>query len=286
MKHLLVLLVACGSKADDRASRAKGTFHEIVIPTPPGLSGLAADDRDHLYAVPERNRDFVELTLDGKVTLHPMIGFPPDVDTEGLAWLGGNHFAISTEGQEAATASVIYADLVDGKLVAGKTRTLSDAELGVTLTGNHGAEGACGSGDDVLVAIESVGHMPDGKRWAPVARIHAGTTVTVSKVVLTSDVGKLSALDCKLDPDGTAHVWSIERHYGVSKILHFDVPVAATTITPQVKLDLAPILEDSLNLEGIVQLSDGRLVAINDNQGKTIDGPSELVIFEPGVGTK
>ena len=50
-------------------------------------------------------------------------------------------------------------------------------------------------------------------------------------------------------------------------------------------LDLSPILEDSLNLEGIVQISDGRLVAINDNQGRTIDGPSELRSFEPGVGT-
>ena len=42
----------------------------------------------------------------------------------------------------------------------------------------------------------------------------------------------------------------------------------------------------SLNLEGIAQLRDGRLVAVVDNQGATVEGPNELLVFEPGVALK
>ncbi len=284
MRWLLLLLVACGHKPD-RAERSKGTFHELEIATPPGMSGLAVDDHDVLWAVPERDRRFVRLTLDGKVTLYPMVGFPDHVDTEGLAWLGEGKFAVTTEGQDDPTASVIYADLVDGKLVAKRTRNLSSAELGVTLTDNHGAEGACGHGDDVLVGIEAIGHLPNGQRYAPIARLR-GDALTITKLALTSETGKISSLDCTIDPSGTAHVWAIERHYFVSRILRFDLLLGETQVTPRIALDLSDILDNSLNLEGIVQLSDGRLVAINDNQSRTIDGPSELVIFEPGAGTR
>ena len=280
----LLALVAC-SRKPDRATRAKGVFHEVEIATPPGMSGLALDDRGILWAVPERDRRFVELTLEGKVTLHPMVGFPARVDTEGVAWLGDHRFAITTEGQNEPTATVIYAELQDGKLVATRTRALTSAELGVELQLNHGAEGVCGHGDDVIVGIEEVGRLPSGKRWAPIARLR-GDALTLTKLELTSETGKVSSLDCTIDPDGTAHVWAIERHFGVSRILRFDLPLGATQVTPRVALDLSEILADSLNLEGIVQLPDGRLVAINDNQSRTVDGPSELVIFEPGAGTR
>ncbi len=283
MKWLLLLLVACSHKPD-RAERAKGTFHEIEIKTPPGMSGLAVDDHDVLWAVPERDRRFVKLTLDGKVEMFPMVGFPDRVDTEGLAWLGDGKFAVTTEGQDDPTASVIYAEMKNGKLVATRTRPLTSEELGVTLTLNHGAEGACGRGDDVLVAIEAVGRLPNGVRYAPIARLR-GETLTITKIALTSETGKLSALDCTIDPDGTAHVWAIERHFGISRILRFDVLPGATQVTPRITLDLSSILDNSLNLEGIVQVSDGRLVVINDNQSATIEGSSELLIFEPGAGT-
>jgi len=279
----LVLVGACNNKPN-RAARAKGVFHEIVIRTPPGMSGLAVDDKDMLWAVPERDRRFVQLTLDGQVTLYPMIGFRDRVDAEGLAWLGDNKFVVTTEGQDDPTASVVWAELVDGKLVASRTRELTSEELGVTLTVNHGAEGACGHGDDVIVGIEAVGKLANGVRYAPLARIR-GDVLTVTKLALTSETGKVSALDCTIDPDGTAHVWGIERHFGVSRILRFDLPLGATEVTPRITLDVSAILQDSLNVEGIVQLRDGRLVIINDNQSRTIEGPSELLIFEPGVGT-
>jgi len=284
-RWLLVALVACnGGGKPDRATRSMGVFHELQIATTPGMSGLALDDRGVLWAVPERDRRFVELTLDGQVTMHPMIGFPDHVDTEGVAWLGPGKFAITTEGQDEPTATVIYAELQGDKLVATRTRALTSAELGVTLTLNKGAEGACGRGDDVIVGIEQVGRFPNGTRWAPIARLR-GDVLTLTRLELTSETGKISSLDCTIDPNGTAHVWAIERHFGVSRILRFELPLGATQVTPRVTLDLSDILQDSLNLEGIVQLPDGRLVAINDNQSRSVEGPSELVIFEPGAGT-
>lgn len=283
---LPLAVVACGKhERPDRATRAKGVFHEITIPTPPGMSGMALDDRGVIWAVPERDRRFVELTLDGKVTMYPMIGFPDHVDTEGVAWLGPGKFAITTEGQDDPTATVIWADMEDGKLVAKRTRALTSAELGVELTLNKGGEGACGHGDDVIVGIEQVGRFADGRRWAPIARLR-GNALTVTKLELTSEAGKISSLDCTIDAAGTAHVWAIERHFGVSRILRFELPLGATQVTPRVTLDLSEILQDSLNLEGIVQLPDGRLVAINDNQSRTVEGASELIIFEPGAGTR
>ena len=170
-----------------------------------------------------------------------------------------------------------------------RRRALTSAELGVELTKNHGAEGACGFGDDVLIAIEAVGELPDGARYAPIARLRGGT-LTIYKLRLTSATGKLSSLDCTIDPAGTAHVWSIERHFGVSRILRFELPMLTApgaehahepVVTPTIDTDLGPILNDTLNLEGIVQLPDGRLVLINDNQGTRQDGPNELLVFRP-----
>ncbi len=303
MKWAVLLLAACGHKggeaaevvgsgsgAIDRAA-AKSLFTEIQVATPPGMSGLAVDDHDVIWGVPERDHQLVEMHLaaDNTVTLklHPIDGVPDGLDTEGLAWLGGNRFAISTEGQNAPTASVLYAELRPGTdhLVVTRERPLTDADLGVTLAINKGAEGACGAGDDVLIGIESVGRLPDGTRWAPIARLR-GEALTVGKLRLTTETGKVSSLDCTIDPDGTAHVWAIERHYGVSKILRFTMPLGVGEITPAVAIDMGPILRDSLNLEGIIQLHDGRLVVINDNQGATIKGPTELLVFAPGAGTK
>lgn len=285
---IVLLLAACGKskshyeRLDHEA--AKGVFDEVVVEAPPGLSGLAADDHDVLWTVPERDRVLVEVHLDGRTATtksHPLAGVPDGVDTEGLAWLGPGRFAIATEGQHEATAGVLFVEARgDGFVVTG-ARELRDADLGVKLTVNHGAEGACGSGDDVLLAIETVGKLADGTRYAPIVRLR-GDKLTVQKLRLTSDTGKISSLDCTIAADGTASVWAIERHYGVSRILRFTSPASpfgATELTPVIARDLGPILNDSLNLEGLVQLHDGRLIAVVDNQGATVDGPNELLVF-------
>ena len=100
----------------------------------------------------------------------------------------------------------------------------------------------------------------------------------VQRLALTTTTGKLSALDCWRDG---ARTWAVavERHFAVTRLLRFELGGADATITPEVLLDLGPILRGSLNLEGLVRLPDGRLVAVVDNQYRTITGPDELLVF-------
>lgn len=279
-----VVLVACGKHHEPGVldkQAAQGVFEEVRIDAPPGMSDLTIDDRGVLWSIAERDRQVIEIdlaTTPPRTRMHALDGFSPGVDTEALAWLGDGRFAIGTEAATEATASVAFAERQGDRLVVTHTRLLTSDELGVTITDNHGIESVCGRGDEVLAASESTGRLPDGSRFAALARLR-GDALTVAKVRLTSDVGKLSALHCALAPDGTADVVAIERHYSVSRILHFTAARDAVEITPTVVLDLAPILHDSLNLEGIARLPDGRLVAINDNQGKDTSGPTELLVF-------
>lgn len=290
MKRALAFLVvlgvgACG-KGERRAidhERSRGVFDEIKLDAPPGMSGLAMDDQSVLWGIPERDRFLVEIRVDKDKALtrrYPLRGVPDGVDTEGLAWLSHDKFAVTTEGAHAPSASILYVERQGDAFVVTRTRTLTSAELGVELTANHGAEGACGHGDDVLVALEAVGTLPDGARYAPIAWLR-GDALTIYKVRLTSKTGKLSSIDCSIDLVGVAHVWAIERHYGICRILRFDIAPTTSEIVPTIDLDLSAIINDALNLEGIVALPDGRLVLINDNQGTRQDGPNELLMVHP-----
>jgi hypothetical protein len=280
---MVVALAACGKSHEPGVmdkQAARGVFEEVPITAPPGMSDLSIDDRGVMWAIAERDRQVLEIEL-GKpprIIVHRLDGVPAGIDTEGIAWLGAGKFAIGTEASAEAAAAIMFAELTEQRLVVTRTRALTSAELGVTLTENHGIESVCGKGDEVLAASESAGKLPDGTRYAALARLH-GDALTITKVRLTSDVGKLSALYCTFADDGSVHVIAIERHYSVSRIVSFTVKRDDVEVTPKVELDLAPILRDSLNLEGIVRLPDGRLVAINDNQGKTARGPTELLVF-------
>jgi hypothetical protein len=165
-----------------------------------------------------------------------------------------------------------------GALQPVRERALTSADLGVTLTNNHGVEALCGHGDDLLVAIEQVG-KDDRGRYAPLVHLR-GEALTLGKLRLTSDVGKISALACTWKPDGSVDIHAVERHYKVSRIVHGTLAPGATDLAPTVELDLEPTLHDSLNVEGLVVLPDGKLIAVNDNQGSTVTGPTYLMRFK------
>jgi hypothetical protein len=279
---LIVALVACGRPPDRRidTEAARGLFELMTIDVPNGMSDLTVDDRGVLWAIAERDRHIVEIELSSPPTIkqHPLDGVPAGVDTEALTWLGNGHFAIGAEGATTPTASIMFGELRDRQLVITRTRALSNAELGVELTANHGIEAVCGSADDLLAACETVGRLPDGSRYAPLVRVR-GDSLSVIKVKLTSDRGKLSALHCRFDDSGNADVIAIERHFGVARILRFTLGRDDVEVTPTIELDLHPILRDALNLEGIVRLADDRLVIINDNQSKGTHGPTRLLVF-------
>ena len=280
---VLVALLGCGKHHErgpiDREA-ARGVFEQMPIDAPPGMSDLTIDDRGTIWGIAERDRQVIALELGKPPTRHALDGIPAGNDTEALAYLGDNRFAIGIEGTEAATAGIMFAELRGDRLVATRTRPLSNAELGVSLTINHGIEALCGRGDELIAACETVGKLPDGTRWAPLVRLR-GDALTHTKLRLTTAKGKISALHCTLADDGTAQVIAIERHYGVSRILRFAIKRDDVEVTPTVELDLHPILRDARNLEGIVRLTDGRLVTINDNQGKRANGPTELFVFAP-----
>ena len=280
---MLVGLLGC-SKHHERApidhEAARGVFEEMRIDAPPGMSDLTIDDRGMLWGIAERDREVIELELGKQPKRHVLEGIAAGNDTEALTWLGNGHFAIGIEGAAAPTAGVMFAELRGDRLVATRTRLLTNDELGVVLTINHGIEALCGRADELLAAVESVGTLPDGSRWAPIVRMR-GDALTVTKLRLTTKKGKISALTCTIADDGTAQVVAIERHYGVSRLLRFTLKRGDVEVTPTLDIDLQPILHDSLNLEGIARLPDGRLVTINDNQGSKPYGPTELLVFAP-----
>jgi hypothetical protein len=286
MKHVVatIAVAACGNH-DREAPRPPPPFDEVPVALPDGTSDLTLDGSNHLWAIAERDRvvakigDFV--TPHPTVERVPMRGVPNGVDTEALAWLGDNHFAIGTEGQDTPTASVLFADLGPDALVVTRERVLAPSEVGVALTNNHGAEGICGTGGELIVAIESVGKRSDGTRWAPLVRVHRDDTTSLVRLALTTPTGKISALACVFRPDGSVDILAIERHYEVSRVLQATLAPEATDVTPTVALDLHAFIGEHTNLEGIVRLADGRWILVNDNQGTRVEGPTELFTMHP-----
>lgn len=280
---------ACGKPPALDAARAAELFTEVPVDTAPGLSGLALDEAGALWTVAERASRAYRITLDAAlrptVEAFPVEGLPEGNDLESVAVLGGGRFALGTEGRLDGVATVLVAERRGGALAVVRELRLTAADIGIPIIENHGAEGVCGAGDTIVAAIEEVG-ADAGRRWAPVVRIAGGAVARTHRVWLTTATGKLSGLDCEPRPDGSIVAWAVERHFEVTKLLRFTLPplgAGPADLTPEVLLDLGPVLRGSLNLEGVAHLPDGRLVAVVDNQWKTITGPSLLLVFRPGA---
>ena len=285
MRHriaICLLLAACKRSAPEMdRERAGALFSEVVIDTAPGLSGLAVDDTDALWTVAERDKRIYRITLAGaKPTIETftVTDVPDGMDLEGMAWLAPDKLALGTEGLQDGVASVLLADVRGPTVAVTRRIDLPSDRVGVHLEANHGAEGICGIGDRVVVAIETVG-VDAGKRWAPIVVLDGGEITHTYRLWLTTQTGKLSGLDCRMR-GGKLELIAIERHFEVTKILTFALPDAGD-ITPHEALDLGPVLNNALNLEGIAWRKDGSVIAVNDNQWKTISGPSELLVFKP-----
>ena len=284
---LVVLAAACGRDRDTPGLdvvRASGLFDVVEVDTANGLSGLAVDESGALWAIAERAERAYRITLDGAlrptVEAVPVRGVPPGTDLEGIAVLGGDRFALGTEGRVDGIATVLAAERRDGAMVVTGAIPIPASALGVTLRANHGAEGVCGAGDTIVAAIETVA-TEGNRRWAPIVRIEHGAVARVYRLWLTTATGKIAGLDCRLEPDGAFAVWAVERHFEVTRLLRFRIAAGDREITPDVLIDLGPILRGALNLEGIAAMPDGRIAAVVDNQWKTITGPNELLVFRP-----
>jgi len=282
----LLAILGCGHKDIDR-DKAAALFTEVTVDTAPGLSGLSGDEDGGVWTVSERDARAYLIALDDQlrptIETFPIEGIPPGTDLEGIAWVGKGKLAFGTEGQHDGVATVLLAEERGPKIEIVGTIALPEQRLGLVVHANHGTEGICGAGTTILAAIEEVGEQ-GGKRWAPIVQIERGQIAQVHKLWLTTGTGKLSGLDCHVGADGSIQALAIERHFEVTRFLTFTLPAAVDAdITPHVALDLAAVLHGKLNLEGIVWESSGRVIAVVDNQYKTITGPSELLVFKPGV---
>lgn len=266
--------------------RAAKLFKEVKLDTAPGLSGLAVDPEGGLWTIAERDAKAYRITLDAANTpaleSFTVEGIPPNLDLEGIAWLGHDQFAFGTEGKTDGIATVLFAQRRGTTMAVTSSLDLPESKIGIALPANHGAEGLCGEDDTIIVAIEAAG-TANGKRFAPIVHIAHGEIIRTHRLWLTTKTGKLSALDCAIAPDGTAEAIAIERHFSVTKILRFTVPPTDGDITPAESLDLGPVLHSRLNLEGIARTPDGRVYAVVDNQWKQLQGPSLLLVFQPDV---
>jgi hypothetical protein len=306
----LGILLGCGHTAAPRAAPAPvAVAPPAIVPAPAaiapvgltklelvsdnGLSDLALDDHGAAWVVAERSASAYRIVLDPGATKvvssarFPVDGVPPDTDLEAIAWLAPDRFAIGVEGHAHGAARVYLAELADGRIKFTRTIDLSPQMVGLPIADNDGVEGVCGAGQVIFASIESTA-QDDAGRWAPIIRIDLADPAAaprVTRLPLTSAHGKISALHCAIDADGTAHLIAIERHFDVSRIVTADVPrdaAANQRLVSRVVRDLTDELGGKLNLEGIAPWPDGRWLTVVDNQYDKITGPNLLVV----VGAK
>jgi hypothetical protein len=283
--------VPCGCRATPvrHGPEIVGPFLEVTVDTKPGLSGLAADKTGRLWTVSERGLEVYRISLDAwfapALERFQIVGIPLDTDLEALELVGDGQLAFGAERKTVGTASVLRATVRDHTIEVTRAMILPASLLGVAPQPNAGVEGLCGSAETLVAALESVGETA-GRRWAPLVRIDGDHVVRVHRLLLTTATGKLSALDCRVAEDGAVTGWAIERHFTITRILRFSLPPLGQgddEIVPVESLDLGPMLEGRLNLEGIAETPDGRVYAVVDNQWKVVNSPSALLVFAPNV---
>ncbi|MGM0576216.1 MAG: esterase-like activity of phytase family protein [Myxococcota bacterium] len=315
-----VILAACGGASadvsgpggpEDAPSRtppperlAEGTapgYHmrRIVLDAPSvrGLSGLTRDDRGEIWGVTERQRMLVRIHLDDADGLHlegepvALVGIPDGADAESLAWLGEGRFALGTETTRprAHDEILVVQRGADGGTARVERRMDLSYEPWLLRPGdNQGIEALCDD-EGALVAASEVSGSHRGRRFAPVARLDRRTGEWARyRVRLTSRTGKLAAVACRRGEGGVLEAVAIERHFGVVRLLRFELPPADEAAGPapvdvesRMDVDLMPFLGRSINLEGLVWLDDGRLWLLSDNDSGGVHGDTEALVLTP-----
>jgi hypothetical protein len=277
---LALLVIASCTKKDP-----KGPGRIVALDTDvAGLSGLTQDEHGALWAAGEDGDAVVR--IDPKtfgVTRYQVTGGPPGTDLEGIAWVDGTRFVLATETQEKGRLRDV---ILDGRLDGGRFAVtpvghVDYARWQLTAPDNHGLEGACHV-DGALVFVTELVETRDDRRWAPVALFDPNIqTWTPHRVALTSDTGKLSAIDCRVK-NGTIEALAVERHYGISRLIRFEIPQGPESqlIEPTVAADLSKLVSPLPNFEGVAWLDDGAALLVTDNKYKRgPEGPSRLFLI-------
>jgi hypothetical protein len=273
MRGLIALAVvaACGG---GKAAPAV----TVDLDTDPGLSGLAVAADGALWTVAERSHAAYRIVLDGDALGSSeriaVVGVPPGLDIESLETADGEEFWLGTEGNGTASAQLWIADRRgDTLVVRAGVEAIDPASH--QIDPNHGVEGLCGTPRAGAVALETA--IDDGGRRLGQVDLRRDGTVTPQRVILTSRTGKISGVACEVHPD-RVEVLAIERHFEVTRIIRFALRGESEPVAAEVVRDLAEMAKGR-NFEGLARLADGRITLVTDNQWKTIDGPSQLVLL-------
>ena len=277
------LLLACTgcTKKEPRGPGRIVTLETDVV----GLSGLTRDEHGALWAPGEDGETVLRIDPDSfAVTHYAVIGGPPETDLEALAWVDGTRFVLGTETQEKGRLRDVILDgrLDQGRFVVAPIGHLDYARWHRSAPKNHGIEGICHV-DGVLVLATELVDDQRGRRWAPVGMFDPKIqTWTAHRVALTSEDGKLAAIDCRL-VDGSIEALAVERHYGVSRLLRFKIPqgVEPQWIEPVMAADLSKGISPLPNFEGLAWMEDGSAVILTDNRHRVFAREPSRLYFIP-----
>lgn len=272
-----------------------------------GLSGLAAGEHGSLWTVTEKLRTLVEIPATGAPRTIAVSGVPGGLELESVAWLGGGQLAAGTEGDCTGNQSrILVIDIGDiGEGGRAERTTPATARTGARVSDqlmvshdlwgvgchhNRALEGLCSAGQWLVASIEEPTADAGGRRMAALVVIDIATrAATPFLVPLTSDTGRLSALDCRLSSEhgDRIEVVAVERHFEVSRLLRVMVPTAAQSAEPAraptildstMVMDLMPYTDDRRrNFEGVVLIGDHEIILVADNHYGKVTGPNELV---------
>lgn len=254
-----------------------------------GLSGLGLAPDGTLWASPERSRKLLPLRVeqDRLVVAGPAVplrGVPAGSDTEALAWLPDGTAALGTETRSPRDADTILLARreEDGFRVVDRIE-LPYAFWKLTPEPNRGIEGLCFAEGKLVAGLE-IARTQDGHRSAPLALYDLDQKAwTFLWLRLTSERGKLSALTCRAAGEGGGiEVRAIERHFGVSRLLGFELGEDLSDgheIEPEIRGDLFLPGDGEPNYEALAWLPDGRLAVVADNHYGRVTGPASTRVL-------
>lgn len=255
-----------------------------------GASGLTRATEGAYWTVLERQRRMHELirTSSGLEMgrTWTIEGVPDDLELESVAYLDDRTVLFGTESDEDRKIDRILEGKRQGTriVISDQTITFDYRPTGLTPESNRGLEGLAHCRGQLFAATEMVDEDDQGHRFAALGIFDIlQNRWSYHRLRLTSDTGKISGITCR-QRDGATELFAIERHYGVSRILHYRIgPGAKQSLSPEIRLDVTTLFDDDIpNFEGLAWDQKDGLIIIADNAYGPPSGPTE-VLHVPSV---
>lgn len=251
-----------------------------------GISAIGEIQPNQYILIPERQGVAIPITLVGeKAEVGTAVSIADAQEFESVAFLPDGSMALGTEAQNDRKIDHILIYQKDENGWQPKDSWPFDyGAFGIEADRNHGLEGLCAVDQWVLAGSEVIIEVGE-KRQAPLGLRDENGNWSYYKLNLTSSTGKVSSLACQWETPGQSlRVYALERHYEVSRILTFTLPLAAnqgpSALDATVIADLSQ-WENLPNLEGLHRREDGKFILVSDNHTGSKKGESEFFLIEP-----